>query len=89
MFNFPPWDVAGIIAIAFLAISFYKWRSATWFFLLVGFIAGLITAGIYFLKDNGGFNWILIKKICIVAALAGALFDIIYAIAKPPARRRS
>lgn len=87
MFNFPPWDVSGIIAIAFLAISFYSRRNATWSFLLVGFIIGLITAFVQFLRYDTGFNWAIIKKISIVATLAGAVFDIVYSITKPPARK--
>lgn len=87
MFNFPPWDVSGIIAIAFLAISFYNKRNATWSFLLVGFIIGVIVAGIDFLRHDAGFNWAIIKKISIIATLTGAFFDIVYSITKPRARR--
>jgi hypothetical protein len=87
MFTIPGWDICGIIAIAFLAISFMRRRNATWAGLLVGFIIGVIIAFIYFLKDDAEFNWSLIKKVCIVAVFIGAFIDILNFLITPRRKR--
>jgi len=87
MLDFPAWDICGIIAIAFVAVSFMRRRSATWAGLLIGFVIGLIIALIYFMNDRIEFDWSIVKKACIIATFAGGFIDILKSIISPRRKR--
>jgi len=81
MFGLEPWTILGIIAILCLLISFFIGKNAIWGGLTLGIIVGLMV-GIISWIIGSGFNWTLLRKILIVAVLAGALFEIVGRLSK-------
>ena len=74
LFGIDIWNILGILSIITLII-FYGSRNAVWLTFSFGIIIALITGLTYLLKGDG-FNWMLFKKIIIVATLLGLLVEI-------------
>ena len=74
IFGMDIWNILGIVSIVSLII-FYGTRNAVWLIFSFGIIIALITGLTYLIKGDG-FNWMLFKKIIIVATLLGLFVEI-------------
>lgn len=68
------WNILGAISIICLVI-FYKGPNAVWGGITIGVVVGLVAGLVYFVATDK-YNWIIVKKIVIVAVLLGAIFEI-------------
>jgi type III secretory pathway component EscS len=63
------WLFLTILSVVLLVIYFHS-RNAVWGGLIIGVIIGLIIAFIGSFRGNG-FNWLIVKRIAIIATLLG------------------
>lgn len=68
------WQVLAIIAAISLVISFFMGRNAIWGMLTLGIVIAVVVS---FIFKNNGFNWLLFKKVIIVAVLVGVASELL------------
>lgn len=75
------WTALGILALVCLIVSFVIGKNAIWGGLTMGIIVALIVGLINLIMGNG-FKWVLLKKILIIAVLAGGFFEVVGRLSK-------